>query len=97
MNKIFQPCEAHIPYILQFMIDFNLQGMNYIHLKSALARRAPGNHSLSYNYICSFDQACKIKLMPPNYLQLVLTTFPLALQNLQALAKWNLTARQMIF
>ena len=44
MKKIFQPCEAHIPYILQFMIDFNLQGMNYIHLKSALARRVPGKN-----------------------------------------------------
>jgi len=42
MNKVFQPCEAHIPYVLQFMIDFNLQGMNYIRLKSALARRLPG-------------------------------------------------------
>lgn len=38
---MLQPSEAHIPYVLQFLIDFNIQGMNYIHLKSAVCRKKP--------------------------------------------------------
>lgn len=45
MRKILQPYEAHIPFILQFLIDFNLQGMNFVHLKSAKSRRTPGKNS----------------------------------------------------
>ncbi|XP_050435853.1 DNA polymerase zeta catalytic subunit isoform X2 [Adelges cooleyi] len=33
-NTIFQPHEAHIPFHLQFMIDFNIHGMNYIRLSN---------------------------------------------------------------
>lgn len=29
---MFQPHEAHVPYILRFFIDFNLCGMGYIHV-----------------------------------------------------------------
>lgn len=32
LNKIYQPHEAHIPYILQFMIDYNLHGMSFINV-----------------------------------------------------------------
>ncbi|XP_072748534.1 DNA polymerase zeta catalytic subunit [Anoplolepis gracilipes] len=32
LNQTLQPYEAHIPYILQFMIDYNLYGMNLINL-----------------------------------------------------------------
>lgn len=32
LNKIYQPHEAHIPYVLQFMIDYNLHGMSFINL-----------------------------------------------------------------
>ncbi|XP_073844954.1 DNA polymerase zeta catalytic subunit [Musca autumnalis] len=32
MNKNFHPHEAHVPYILQFMIDYNLYGMSMIHV-----------------------------------------------------------------
>ncbi|XP_071800751.1 DNA polymerase zeta catalytic subunit-like [Asterias amurensis] len=38
MNKVFQPHEAHIPYILQFLIDYNLFGMNLIHLAAVKFR-----------------------------------------------------------
>ncbi|XP_037888398.1 DNA polymerase zeta catalytic subunit isoform X1 [Glossina fuscipes] len=31
LNKVFQPHESHVPYILQFMIDYNLYGMSFIH------------------------------------------------------------------
>lgn len=30
LNRIFQPHEAHVPFILQFFIDFNLYGMSYV-------------------------------------------------------------------
>ncbi|XP_028411186.1 DNA polymerase zeta catalytic subunit-like isoform X2 [Dendronephthya gigantea] len=33
LNKIFQPYESHIPYLLQFFIDFNLYGMNLVHAR----------------------------------------------------------------
>lgn len=32
LNRIYQPHEAHIPYILQFMIDYNLHGMSFINI-----------------------------------------------------------------
>lgn len=34
LSQHFQPYEAHIPYILQFMIDYNLYGMNLINLNN---------------------------------------------------------------
>ncbi|BFG04302.1 DNA polymerase zeta catalytic subunit [Drosophila madeirensis] len=32
LSKNFNPHESHVPYILQFMIDFNLYGMSYLHV-----------------------------------------------------------------
>uniref|UniRef100_A0A8C7F9A8 DNA polymerase zeta catalytic subunit n=1 Tax=Oncorhynchus kisutch TaxID=8019 RepID=A0A8C7F9A8_ONCKI len=32
MNKSYQPHEAHIPYLLQLFIDYNLYGMNMVNL-----------------------------------------------------------------
>lgn len=34
MDSTLQPHEAHIPFVLQFMIDYNLYGMNFIHFSS---------------------------------------------------------------
>lgn len=31
MGRKFQPYESHIPYSLQFMIDYCLYGMNFVH------------------------------------------------------------------
>ncbi|XP_070524016.1 DNA polymerase zeta catalytic subunit isoform X2 [Cardiocondyla obscurior] len=39
LNQTLQPYEAHIPYILQFMIDYNLYGMNLINLNSIKYRQ----------------------------------------------------------
>lgn len=32
LGRIFQPHESHVPFILQFMIDFNLYGMSFMHV-----------------------------------------------------------------
>ncbi|XP_024028845.1 DNA polymerase zeta catalytic subunit isoform X2 [Morus notabilis] len=32
LDKCLQPHEAHIPFILQFLVDYNLYGMGHIHL-----------------------------------------------------------------
>lgn len=38
LGKEFQTYESHIPYILQFMIDFNLYGMDFISLNKVFYR-----------------------------------------------------------
>ncbi|KAG0496633.1 hypothetical protein HPP92_001324 [Vanilla planifolia] len=40
LGKVFQPYESHIPYLLQFLIDCNLYGMNHLHA-SAVKFRSP--------------------------------------------------------
>uniref|UniRef100_A0A8C7PMY2 DNA polymerase zeta catalytic subunit n=1 Tax=Oncorhynchus mykiss TaxID=8022 RepID=A0A8C7PMY2_ONCMY len=40
MNKHYQPHEAHIPYLLQLFIDYNLYGMNLINLGAVKFRRS---------------------------------------------------------
>uniref|UniRef100_A0AAQ5X8K3 DNA polymerase zeta catalytic subunit n=1 Tax=Amphiprion ocellaris TaxID=80972 RepID=A0AAQ5X8K3_AMPOC len=40
MNKIYQPHEGHIPYLLQLFIDYNLYGMNLVNLSAVKFRRS---------------------------------------------------------
>ncbi|XP_063108437.1 DNA polymerase zeta catalytic subunit isoform X2 [Cavia porcellus] len=40
MNKFYQPHEAHIPYLLQLFIDYNLYGMNLINLAAVKFRKS---------------------------------------------------------
>lgn len=44
LGRRFQVFEAHIPYSLQFMIDYSLYGMNYVHYAAAKFRK---NHNSS--------------------------------------------------
>ncbi|KAF9551467.1 DNA polymerase zeta [Mortierella hygrophila] len=49
MRTVFQPFEAHIPFRLQFCIDYNLYGMGWLELEDALLRSdvpaaAEGDH-----------------------------------------------------
>ncbi|ODN05814.1 DNA polymerase zeta catalytic subunit [Orchesella cincta] len=39
LGRRFQPYEAHIPYSLQFMIDYCLYGMNFVHYTDVKFRR----------------------------------------------------------
>ena len=51
MNCSFQPHEAHIPFPLQFMIDYNLYGMNYLHLAAVKFRIVgEGDHYMLWCY-----------------------------------------------
>ena len=36
MNKLLQPHESHTNYILQFMMDYNLQGMNLVTINNSV-------------------------------------------------------------
>lgn len=38
MGTRFQPFESHIPFRLQFFVDFNLYGMGWLELEEALLR-----------------------------------------------------------
>ncbi|KAF6017861.1 REV3L [Bugula neritina] len=40
MGRSFQPHETHIPFILQFFIDYNLYGMNFISVSAHVKRKA---------------------------------------------------------
>ena len=44
MNTSFQPHEAHIPFILQMFMDYNLYGMNILNARCCWFRKAIGNH-----------------------------------------------------
>ncbi|KAI9095523.1 ribonuclease H-like domain-containing protein [Phlyctochytrium arcticum] len=58
MGLAFQPFEAHIPYIHQFFIDYNLYGMDFMHLVDGRFRfpvlavnRAQAAHDGARNYV----------------------------------------------
>lgn len=38
LGQIFQPHESHVPYILQFMIDYNLYGMSFLYVPNKTVR-----------------------------------------------------------
>ncbi|KAI8319600.1 hypothetical protein GQ54DRAFT_292581, partial [Martensiomyces pterosporus] len=38
MNKKFDCFESHLPYTLQFLVDYNLFGMDWVHMSKALFR-----------------------------------------------------------
>lgn len=39
MSESFQTFESHVPFNLQFLMDFNLFGMNYVYLSRVKFRR----------------------------------------------------------
>lgn len=41
LGKVHQPHETHVPFILQFMIDYNLQGMNLVNCSNVMHRGYP--------------------------------------------------------
>ncbi|XP_053237663.1 DNA polymerase zeta catalytic subunit [Podarcis raffonei] len=71
MNKNYQPHEAHIPYLLQLFIDYNLYGMNLINLAAVKFRKAKKKgdvleESGSYKYSLSGHSATRTLLQWEN-------------------------------
>lgn len=58
LGRIFQPHESHVPFILQFMIDFNLYGMSFLHVPAKLIkyRQATKNGNEDYDVINCDDK-----------------------------------------
>lgn len=38
LGRVYQPHESHVPFNLQFMIDYNLYGMSFLYVPSKLVR-----------------------------------------------------------
>lgn len=56
LGKIFQPHESHVPYVLQFLIDYNLYGMSFLHVPAEVVRyRKSLNGMLHFNYKLKFN------------------------------------------
>lgn len=36
LGRVNQPHESHVPYNLQFLIDYNLYGMSFLHVPTAM-------------------------------------------------------------
>uniref|UniRef100_A0A8D2JBW4 DNA polymerase zeta catalytic subunit n=1 Tax=Varanus komodoensis TaxID=61221 RepID=A0A8D2JBW4_VARKO len=60
MNKIYQPHEAHIPYLLQLFIDYNLYGMNLINLAAVKFRTAKKKGELFEEIGCYKDDFSRL-------------------------------------
>ncbi|XP_012150991.1 DNA polymerase zeta catalytic subunit isoform X2 [Megachile rotundata] len=59
LNQSFQPHEAHIPFILQFMIDYNLYGMSLINLKHVKFRHSMHTESKESESFLSLSDSQK--------------------------------------
>jgi len=67
LNQVLQPHESHVPFELQFMMDYNLQGMNLIHLRHAVFRQ--GLVPDEYDDIEPFDDLKPISKERKEYTQ----------------------------
>lgn len=56
LDQTFQPYEAHIPFILQFMIDYNIYGMSMINLKNVKHRHQTTVSQNERKSSCSSDE-----------------------------------------
>lgn len=64
LNKVFHPHESHVPYVQQFMIDYNLYGMSFVHVPVEILkfRKASEDEILNYglSQILDFEKAPKV-------------------------------------
>ncbi|CAF3526155.1 unnamed protein product [Rotaria sp. Silwood1] len=61
MNQEFQPHEAHVPFNLQFFIDYNLYGMNFILFNNACERNSS---QITTNLSTASNQTTTISSVP---------------------------------
>lgn len=69
LNTNFQPYETHIPYILQFFMDYNLHGMNLINLSNVKFRSPLPKGDLKGSINVSFKSPPRSPLGSPLYSQ----------------------------
>lgn len=59
LGRAYQPYESHVPYLLQFMIDYNLYGCGTVRCHSVMFRRPlPERSVLSNGNMSSNDPSC---------------------------------------
>lgn len=57
LGRIFQPHESHLPFILQFLIDYNLYGMSFLYTPASIVQhRQHSNDSGNSDQSNSGDQ-----------------------------------------
>lgn len=59
LGRIYQPHESHVPFILQFMIDYNLYGMSSLHVPNKLVRYRQHTHRASDGQVDPNDDVLK--------------------------------------
>ncbi|CAN8238640.1 unnamed protein product [Cochlearia groenlandica] len=67
LGKSLQPYESHIPFILQFLVDYNLYGMGHVHI-SKMKFRSPVPHHFrprSFASDCSTDSSAAASVSFP--------------------------------
>ncbi|KAL1923394.1 uncharacterized protein VTP21DRAFT_8374 [Calcarisporiella thermophila] len=70
MGISLQPHESHVPFLLQFLADYNLFGMNYIHLNGVLFRPPFPEvrpETVNSEYIWSTNTIPDYHIWPPEY------------------------------
>lgn len=60
LSRIFQPHESHVSYILQFMIDYNLYGMSFLHVPVKLVRYRQRSHNRLNNLNLKNDSSADV-------------------------------------
>ncbi|KAJ2710936.1 DNA polymerase zeta, partial [Coemansia spiralis] len=76
LGRRFNVLESHLPYTLQFLVDFNLYGMGWIHLESVqfrspLPERAGAEAATQAKYLTDSNVAAEHRWVPqgvPSYL-----------------------------
>lgn len=46
LNRVYQPHESHLPFILQFLIDYNLYGMSFLHVPKSIVKYRQQNSTI---------------------------------------------------
>lgn len=64
-NRAFQPYESHIPYLLHFLIDYNLYGMGHIHVKDFKFRPPLPDDFHPKSSLCKKTQSNNSELKSP--------------------------------
>ncbi|XP_072974935.1 DNA polymerase zeta catalytic subunit isoform X1 [Typha angustifolia] len=60
LNRMLQPYESHIPYLLHFLVDYNLYGMSHIHV-SNMKFRPPLPDAFDSKIACDVEDFMKLK------------------------------------